>query len=92
MSKNYELMMVVKPDFDVSSEAKAKELLEKLLGKEVKITEISLMGKKTMAYPIRKFTEANYFVAKLNGVVRIDLFEKLVKLNEVVLRYLLLGR
>lgn len=86
------MMLVLKADVDVSTEAKAKDIIGKLMGSEAKISEVTLMGKKILAYPIRKQKEGNYILIKLTGNIKVDQIEKQVKLNENVLRYLLLKR
>lgn len=87
----YELMLVVGSDFDHENAKKREELIKKLVGEGVKLAEVNVLGKKLLAYPIKKQTEGVYLLAKLeaeNGLVVANL-EKQSRLNEVVLRYLL---
>lgn len=87
----YELMLVVRPDFDHENAKKREELIKKLVGDGVTIAEINVLGKKPLAYPIQKQTEGIYILVKLeaeNGLVVANL-EKQSRLNEEVLRYLL---
>ncbi len=87
----YELMLVVAPDFDHENAKKREELIKKIVGEDARLAEVNVLGKKPLAYPIKKQTEGIYLLAKLeaeNGLVVANL-EKQSRLNEAVLRYLL---
>lgn len=85
----YELMVLVAPQVDVTAEKAQKEFVEKLVGKAAEIKEISSLGKKQLAYPIHKQTEASYLVATLSGTVKSADLDKKAKLIDEVLRVLL---
>jgi len=53
------------------------------------ITDISRWGKRTLAYPIKNREQGNYVVAQFETEQRLlDEFERALKLDEGVLRYL----
>jgi len=88
MQRVYELMLVIRPDFGVE-EKQVRDLIEKLIG-DRKIKELTVMGKKRLAYPIKKQTEGVYVVATFTGgPMDIGAFEKQTKLGTDVLRFLL---
>lgn len=88
MQRVYELMLVLRPDFGVE-EKQARDLIEKLIG-DRKIKDLTIMGKKRLAYPIKKQTEGVYVVATFTGkAMDIGAFEKQIKLGTDVLRFLL---
>ncbi len=88
MQRVYELMLVLRPDFGVE-EKTARDLVEKLIG-DKKIKELTVMGKKRLAYPIKKQSEGVYVVAIITGSpMNIGAFEKQIKLGTDVLRFLL---
>jgi small subunit ribosomal protein S6 len=88
MQRVYELMLVLRPDFGVE-EKSVRGLVEKLIA-DRKIKELTVMGKKRLAYPIKKQTEGVYVVTTFTGdSVNIGAFEKQVKLGADVLRFLL---
>jgi small subunit ribosomal protein S6 len=90
--RKYELMVIVAPTVEVT-EKSAKEIVEKLVGSEAKVTEVSLLGKKKMAYPINKFSEGIYVTADLEGEhVHVNELEKKIQLGSDVIRYLLLAK
>lgn len=87
MTRVYELMLVLRPDFG-GDEKQTRDLVAKLIG-DRKIKEFTLMGKKRLAYPIKKQTEGVYVVATFEGgAMDIGAFEKQIKLGTDVLRFL----
>lgn len=88
MQRQYELMLVIRPDFGVE-EKPVRTLVEKLIG-DREIKELTIMGKKRLAYPIKKQTEGMYVVATVTGgAMDIGALEKQIKLGTDVLRFLL---
>lgn len=85
----YELMVLIAPAVDLTSEKAQKDLIEKLVGKAASVTGITSLGKKPLAYPIRKHTEATYLVAQLSGTVKSGELDTKAKLMDEVIRCLL---
>ncbi len=98
MQRVYELMLVLRPDFGLPAgeagveEKPVRDLVQKLVGdREVK--ELSLLGKKRLAYPIKKQTEGMYTMAKIAGApVRVSDFENQMKMGTDILRFLLIAK
>jgi len=94
MTRVYELMLVLRPDFLPAQaggveEKQVRDLVEKLIA-DRKIKELTIMGKKRLAYPIKKQTEGVYVVATIAGkAMDICAFEKQITLGTDVLRFLL---
>jgi small subunit ribosomal protein S6 len=88
MKRSYELMLVLRPEAEVT-EKTAQEVVEKLVAGEAKATSVSVLGKKMLAYPIKKQTEGIYVLAKLDGNVRVSEIEKRMNMGTQVIRYLL---
>ena len=87
--RTYELMVIFAPTVEVT-EKSAKEMVEKMVGKEATVAEVSLLGKKKLAYDIKKFSEGIYVTAKLEGEhVHVNELEKKVQMGTDVIRYLL---
>lgn len=90
--RTYELMVVLRPEFPVDDEAKRQSVMESLVGTEgATISSISFVGKKRLAYPIKKLSEGVYLLASVQsrGIRSADV-EKRASLNNDVIRYLLL--
>lgn len=90
--RTYELMVLFAPTVEVT-EKSAKEMVEKMVGTEATVKEVALLGKKKMAYVIKKFSEAIYVTAQLEGEhVHVGELEKKVQMGTDVIRYLLIAK
>lgn len=86
--KTYELMLVFRPQLDMTDKS-ATDVVTKLVLPEAKVVEVSLLGKKRLAYPIKNQNEGMYVLAKLSGLIHVHEIEKKVQLSDNVLRFLL---
>ncbi len=90
MKRTYELMLVVRSDFEADNETQRLELVQKLVGDTVSVSEHTSLGKKPLAYPIQNQTEGHYFLVKLEGNgLSVAELEKRSRQSEQVLRFLL---
>ncbi len=88
--RRYEFMLIFRPDFDTKDTKKRDEVIAKLLGASVKVTNVTDMGKKRLAYPIQKYEEGNYVLVLLSAdALKVGEIEKQVRLQTDVIRYLL---
>ncbi|MBI3486309.1 30S ribosomal protein S6 [Candidatus Daviesbacteria bacterium] len=87
---NYNLTLVIKNEVD---EKARKELLDSITQKFGKLVKEDLWGVRDLAYPIKHQDKAFYanfeFEAEPKNISSLD---KMVKLNEDILRYLLIKR
>ncbi len=91
---NYYLTLVLKPDMD---EKERKTLLDsmtkKLTGEDGKVSKEDLWGNKDLAYPIKRQTKG--YVAHFEITAdpkNAKTIDKLLKVEEDILRYLLVRR
>ena len=89
--RDYELTVVISPQVD---EEKLKATVEKIshwvTDKGGSIVQIEPQGKRRLAYPIKKFAEGNYLLAKFQGDAKLSKeLETNLKMSEDILRYLL---
>ena len=85
-------MVLVDPSFDGENTKKRDALFTALLKGvgETKITAVNDLGKKQISYPIKKKTEAYYFLVELDGSgVKQGDIQNNAKMQPEVLRYLL---
>ncbi len=88
--RQYELMVIFRPDFDIKDAKKRDEVIAKLLGASVKVQDVTDMGKKRLAYPIQKHEEGHYILAIVTAdALKVGEIEKQVRLQTDVIRYLL---
>lgn len=85
----YELILIAKGSLTDILRKKLVIIVKNLL-KDLKITEEKEIGKKTLAYRIKKETSGFYFDFFLEGETIPQGFEKKLLENENILRHLLL--
>lgn len=83
-------MVVLTPDGGWDDEKLQKSFLEKLLsGTGATIKTVTALGKKHLAYPIKKQAEGFYLLVQVEGIIKAGDLEKQTRLVPGVLRYLL---
>lgn len=87
---SYELMVLVAPTVDLTGDKAQKDIITKLVGTDATVKDVTSLGKKQLAYVIKKQSEATYLVATLEGNVKTGDVEKRSKLMDEVLRFLLI--
>lgn len=92
MTRSYELMLIVRPDVDVTQK-KAEDLVKKLVEKVGgKLASLNIWGKKALAYPIQKVTEGSYVLANVEGSIKSADVEKEVRMGSEILRFMLIAK
>jgi ribosomal protein S6 len=89
--QKYEFMVMLMPDIDPTDSKKIDAIIVKMLGENKKAhKETIIIGKKPLAYEIRKQSQAVYVLAKLEAEsIKAGDIQKVVKLMPEVLRYML---
>jgi ribosomal protein S6 len=89
MKRSYQATFIFRPDLEVT-EKTAPDLVKKLVGEQISVTDITVSGKKPLSYPIKKQTEGIYVSATISAErLNIDTIEKKVQLGAEVIRFLL---
>ena len=86
----YEITFIVKPDMEEAAIKKtATEIKKVLTDKKAKVVEEKAMEQKELAYEIEKFKTGYYFFYVVEAEAEaIDEFNRVVKINENVIRSL----
>lgn len=89
---NYELIYIVNPSINEEELpnvlTKVSDMVKKVGGN---ITETTQWGKKRLAYPIKRFTEGNYILAKFDTEPSaIRKIETSLKLYDEIIRHLVI--
>ncbi len=89
--RSYEVMLAINPQLEDEELDSLLDKLKKLITHaKGKITKTDKWGKRKLAYEIKDFTEAIYVVLNFDVDEKIILeLERVVKLEERVIRYLL---
>ncbi len=88
----YEIMFIVKATMEEDAIKKASEDLQKLINnKTSKVIDFKEMGRKKLAYPIKKEVSGYYFVMNVEADREtIAEFDRKVSINENILRHLII--
>lgn len=89
--KKYELLYILRPDLEEGARKKVVESLSDLLTKNgAKVNKTEEWGLKQLAYEIKKFTKGYYVLVKFEAEkAALDEFDRMTKINQNVLRFLI---
>jgi small subunit ribosomal protein S6 len=89
--RNYELMLVINPDWTEEKLGATTSTLNQLIaGLGGMVAETKMLGKRKLAYPIKHFSEGQYVLLqfKLKSTASPEL-ENRLNISEEIIRYLL---
>lgn len=91
---NYEIMFIVKANLDDATLDKEVKAAQKLISdNNSKVIEFKDMGKKKLAYPIKKEISGNYYLMNVSATHEcIKEFDRKLSINENILRHLILKK
>ncbi len=93
MNRNYEMVVILSPELSAAEQEKLLEKIKKQIAdSEGKISQAKDLGKKDLAYPIKKKKEGIFHLVEFSapGPALLSLRQKLL-LEENVLRYLVIS-
>lgn len=87
----YEITFIIRPDMEEKEITKTAEELKKVLESEkAKVVSEKAIGQKELAYEIKKFQTGYYFFLEVeSNIETINEFDRVVKINENLLRHLI---
>ena len=88
--RNYEIVWIVKGDSETSSEKLMDNLKNAINQNDGSVHNVELIGKRSLAYPIKNHEEGIYFSAKfqMDQNKAID-FESSISLDQDIIRHLI---
>ena len=89
--RNYELMLVIKPEWtEEQLAASTSNLSTFITGLGGTVDEVKPLGKRRLAYPIKHFNEGHYFLLHLKmKAEKSQELETRLNISEEIIRYLL---
>ncbi len=89
--RNYELMVVLTPDLDDQGVEETTERVRTLVtARGGEVTDLQPWGRRRLAYPVSRFRDGFYAVAKLKlEPTAAEPLDRALKLNDAVIRHLL---
>ena len=91
---NYEIMFIVKATNDEASIKKiADEAKDLIKGDKSKVVEFKELGRKKLAYPIKKEISGFYFLMEVEASKEVIAeFDRKCTINENILRHLIINK
>ena len=92
--RNYEVMFVVRPNLEDEATNAVCESMKKVLeGKGATINEVVNMGRRELAYEVKKFNNGSYFLFKITGDKEaVKEFDRVANINEDVIRHIIVKK
>lgn len=91
--QSYELVFILTPELEGQGQKEINKLEELITSLKGKVKKKEVWGKKTLAYPIKKLKEGIYVKFDLSfPPENIKEWENKIKLEEKIIRYLLINR
>lgn len=92
MTRKYEIMFIVRPNLD--DEAR-KQLVDNftsiLTERDSEIIKVEELGIRNLAYEIEDFRKGYYYIVNTNATIEaINEFDRLVRINEDIIRYIII--
>ncbi len=87
----YEIMFIVKTTMEDDEIKKTADGVKALISGKSKVIEFKDLGKKKLAYPIKKEISGNYFLMNVEASHDVIAeFDRKIRINEKVLRHLVI--
>ena len=92
--RNYEVMFVVRPNLEDEATNVVAENMKKVLeSKKATVNEVVNMGRRELAYEVKKFNNGSYFLFKVTGDKEaVKEFDRVANINEDVIRHLIVKK
>ena len=88
--RKYEVMYIIRPDIEQDAVQAAVEKFQGIISNGGEITKHDVMGKRRLAYEIKKFNDGTFVLVNFNGTPEvINELERLMKISDDVIRYLI---
>lgn len=90
MNKNYEVMFIVKSMEEEATEAIIARVQDLITRNGGTVNNLDRMGKKRLAYEVRKQTEGYYVLVEFSiEPAQIKEIDRVIKINENIIRHLI---
>ena len=92
--RNYEVMFIVRPNLeDEATNALCDNMKKVLEDAGATINEVVNMGRRELAYEVRKFNNGNYFLFKItSNKDAVREFDRVANINEDIIRHIVVKR
>ena len=92
--REYEVMFVVRPNLEDEATNTVCENMKKVLENQgTTINEVVNMGRRELAYEVKKFNNGSYFLFKVTGEpAAVKEFDRVANISEDIIRHLVVKK
>lgn len=92
--REYEVMFVVRPNLEDEATNTVCENMKKVLENQgATINEVVNMGRRELAYEVKKFNNGSYFLFKVTGEpATVKEFDRVANISEDIIRHLVVKK
>lgn len=88
--RKYEVMYIIRPDLEQEAVQATVDKFQGIISNGGEITKQDVMGKRRLAYEIKKFRDGVFVLVNFNGTPEVIAeLERLMKISDEVIRYLI---
>lgn len=88
--RKYEVMYIIRPDLEQEAVQAAVDKFQGIISNGGEITKHDVMGKRRLAYEIKKFRDGVFVLVNFNATPEVIAeLERLMKISDEVIRYLI---
>lgn len=88
--RKYEVMYIIRPDVEQEAVQALVDKFNGIIGNGGEVTKTDVMGKRRLAYEIKKFRDGVYVLVNFNATPEVVAeLERLMKISDEVIRYLI---
>lgn len=90
--RKYEVMYIVRPDVEEQAFQATVEKFQTIIANGGEVTKSDVMGKRRLAYEIKKFRDGFYVLVNFNATPAVVAeLERVMKISDEVIRYLIIN-
>jgi len=90
--RKYEVMYILRPDLEQEAVQAVVEKFQGIISNGGEITKHELMGKRRLAYEIKKFRDGIYVLVQFNAEpVVVNELDRVLRISDEVIRYLIVN-
>ncbi|WP_422658964.1 30S ribosomal protein S6 [Paenibacillus sp. EC2-1] len=88
--RKYEVMYIIRPDLEQEAVQATVDKFHGIISNGGEVTKQDVMGKRRLAYEIKKFRDGVFVLVNFNGTPEVIAeLERLMKISDEVIRYLI---
>ncbi|MEO3945749.1 30S ribosomal protein S6 [Gorillibacterium sp. CAU 1737] len=90
--RKYEVMYIVRPDVEEQAFQATVEKFQAIINNGGEVTKSDVMGKRRLAYEIKKFRDGFYVLVNFNATPAVVAeLERVMKISDEIIRYLIVN-